>query len=1293
MRYFVLLFFFNIVAFSQAKKIVVEWKESDYVSYDNQFFQVPLAENFTIKASSLDVHTFTTTWEQESVNYVGATISNVVYEAINVNKYDNLNELELSNVFKHEVVASYGGNVVYEKLSFTPLIKTNSGYKKVVSFDLNKNSSRVISNNLSARSLVTGGVVSSILASGEWFKFKVDTTGVYQITPQFLSSLGMNLSGVDVNTIKIYGYGGRSLPLPNNENLFYDPPQIPIKLIGTSDDVFDGSDSILFYAEGSEGYVVENDSFLNPYDDDTYYYVTSGGSVSERVLNLNEPAGSVDQVFDTYEYESFYERDVFNLGAYGRRWFGERLDDVTGIKSCSFQLPELADEASLEVGVYFGAIYSSLPNLQFSVSSGGGVLASNNIDFSRSNYNPAIDSYDDRSSVSSLLVDNNLIQSNNVTASLNFRPGADITSECYLDYFSISAICKLQGIGRQFGFSNSDTNSVTGLGEYRIANAQNISRIWDITDIYNVGEKINNGSSEISFSFSGGERRYIAIDDSDFYVPTRPEDPRVLNQDLKGQVFQNSSNQFEDVDYLILTSSEFIGQANRLANFRRSNDNFNVKVVDVEDIYTEFSAGKQDVSAIRNFVKYIYDNGTFNGEVDERLRFICVLGDGSYDYKDRIPNNTNIVPLFHDLESAATTTSFATDDFYTFMDDDEGRFPVLDKMDISIGRMVARDLADASVVVDKVIRYYEEDSFGDWRNSVLFVSDDVDSNGDYRLQDKIIEISEKLEGEIDRVNVRRILTDAFVQEQTSGGERYSEASEDLQEFFQQGVSYINYLGHGGEDGITSEFIFTSETARNVVNRNRMPVFVTFTCELTRFDNPARDTAGEFLYWNSNGGAIALITTIRQIFLSVAEDLNDSLADELFDDNGLARPVGDLSRAVKNSSSRANARVVFCVGDPALVVNVPKTQIELTEINNQSLAEWEASGEALKALDRVNVKGRVLDSLTGEGLSTYSGEVTVTVFDKKFDRTTLANDGGVDASGNVVTIDFTQIGNIVFKGLASVNNGAFSIDFVLPRNVQLSEGEGNVSFYAKRNNVLEDQSGAQRVLIGGVNVNAEEDVQPPVINLFLNNESFYSGQVVGSSPTIFAKFSDENGINTAGGVGHDIIAILDGDEFNPIILNEFYEADLDDFTQGQLSYQLNELEPGEHVLELRASDVYNNPSVAEVSFIISDSEDLLISGVLNYPNPFVSSTDFWFTHNGPSFDTLEVSLQVLTVSGKVVTSKFATVSGENTYRSAISWDGKDDFGNKVGKGVYIYKITVKSTLTNKTTSKFQKLVKL
>ena len=672
---------------------------------------------------------------------------------------------------------------------------------------------------------------------------------------------------------------------------------------------------------------------------------------------------------------------------------------------------------------------------------------------------------------------------------------------------------------------------------------------------------------------------------------------------------------------------------------------------------------------------------------------MCLFGDASFDYKDRIQNNTNIAPSWLSKNSFSLTSSFISDDFFGMMDPLEGGMVTADKLDIAVGRILAESPQRADEMVDKIESYYSVDAYANWRNNFLLISDDVDKLSDRFLQITTDQIAEDVKASKPFINVEKIHSDSFTQESSAAGQRYPQVNDAIFDALEVGAVVVNYFGHGGEDGLASERIFDKINAKELKNPDKLACFVTVTCEYTKFDNPLRKTAGEFLYWNKRGGAIGLITTTRQIFISVGIQFNETLSQYLFDfENSQTMSIAEALRLTKNDPSVTNntqRRLVFFIGDPALKLPLAAPDIIATKLNGEDIANTNIT---LQALSPAKIEGFVA-SEQGNILSNYSGTLTATVFDKSIQRSTLANDGST-FNGQLITLDYEALGEVLFRGQASVENGKFEINFIVPRDIVVPVGNGKISFYSKTETPLSDQRGYNfDIQIGGVNLNAPVDNQGPNIELYMNDESFVSGGITNENPTLIAKLYDENGINTASGVGHDIVAILDGDETNPFILNDYYIADVDSYQSGSLSYPFRNLEPGLHTLSLKAWDVYNNSKTKEIQFLVFDqNESLEITNILNYPNPFINYTEFWFNHN--SSGVLDVSIQIFTISGKLIKTinSQTNASGSTSSLSRnISWDGTDDFGSKIGKGVYIYKLNVKSQLTGLKSEKIEKLV--
>ena len=994
---------------------------------------------------------------------------------------------------------------------------------------------------------------------------------------------------------------------------------------------------------------------------------------------------AADIQINTFQDYQFYEVDEHNLAKLGRRWFGDAFG-VENQRVYDFQFPNLVTSEPVRFDIAVGSV-SETDGTTMGITINGNLISSLGLGvITPGSVLGTANAYGGDLNMSS----------DAIRVTLDYNNNGNPSANAYLDYINIEATRDLAYAGDQLVFKNNDVAITPGIVEYNLSNASGVHEIWDITDRFNVSNTLNpEGLSNLSFkAVSGEERTYIAFSTSNALQPKKESRSSVANQNLKGTIFLNNQGAFEDVDYIILTPAELMSQAERLAQINRNQYNLNVKVVDLQTIYNEFSSGSQDIAALRNFIKYVYDNASVPSN---RLKYVCLFGEGSYDYKDRVRNNTNLVPSWYSRDSFSLTNSFVSDDFYVMLDDNEGGMGNSDRMDVAVGRILAEDLQRAKEMVDKIEAYYQPEAYGNWRNNVLLISDDVDAQWERILQETTDGIGEEIKAENPFMNVIKIHADAFEQESSAAGNRYPKVNKAIKDVIEVGALVVNYFGHGGEDGLAKERIFDKFDAQEVNNICKFNLFVTITCEYTKFDDPNRDTAGEFTFWNKNGGAIGLVTSTRQIFVTVGVSYNEVFNDYLFAFNNNEYPsVAEVLRRTKIDNSIAGItqkRLIFLIGDPAMKLAFPKPDIKLTKVNDVDITQ---PIDTLKALSYTKMAGEVVD-INGNLLSNYNGTLTATIFDKQIDRQTLANDGVTDNNGPII-LDFITLGEVIFKGQATVENGQFEFDFVVPRDIGIPVGNGKVSFYAQTDNGLSDQTGANfDIKVGGINEDAPEDNIGPVINLYMNDENFVSGGVTNESPSLLAKLQDDNGINTASGIGHDITAIIDGDETNPIVLNDYYQADVDDYTNGTVTYPFRDLEPGLHTLTLKAWDVYNNSSSTEIQFTVFDKdEELVVKNVLNYPNPFVNYTEFWFNHN--SSEPLDVSVQIFTVSGKLVrtingqtSADECCGSGSSSLSRSIVWDGRDDFGDKIGKGVYVYKLKVKSSRLNKQVEKIQKLV--
>lgn len=1291
------LFFlaFLSMAYSQTKSYTIKWNTSSKdLHTTNSSIKLP---SFNEKNFDFDPNEgikFIDQWEvNKEIDESSVTLTNIKFESISAKDLYALDSKTLNPDLQYKLSNAKSRDKQYLVFVLHPIVKeTNGKLKRIVSFQLNykersssiANKKRLFGSKRLANSLL---ISNSVLKTGKWHKFYVDTTGVFKLSKNFLQRLGIDVNSVDPRTIRIFGNGGKMIPYENSDPQQFDVTENAIKVIGQEDGVFDNSDYVLFYAQGPREFHLKNNTNINAYTDKTYYFINVNTTIGKRIESFPQPTGNTDLVINTYQDYKFHEKDIHNIGTLGRRWFGERFS-VDNRQTFTFDFPDLVVTEPINLKVEAAAVASNFTSMEIRVNG-------------NSIRNLSFGSTSKTTIGSGATYDSDLnVNKSNIQVELNYDNQGNPSAVGYLDYIAIEGTRQLNFNNKQFRFRNKDVSSASGVGEYNISKASKLEEVWDVTDLFNA-KSIENQQAQDNFRFKvnlGEERTYVALSTTNYFEPKVSANTTLSNQDIKGTIFLDDNGAFKDLDYLIVAPNNMLDQAERLAEINEKQYGLHVKVVGLNEIYNEFSTGNQDIGAIRNLVKYIYDNAS---SPDKKIKYLCLFGDGSYDYKNRIPNNTNIVPSWHSYFSFSLTSSFISDDFFGMMDANEGGMTNADKLDIAIGRILADTPQRAKELVDKIEAYYSKEAVGSWRNNFIVVSDDVDLDWEKVLQETTDEVGNEVSQKKPFINSVKFHMDAFQQQSSAGGNTYPEATEQLLRAIDNGALVVNYFGHGGEEGLATERVLQKNDILEFNNIFKLNCFVTVTCEFTKFDNPFRQTAGEFTYWSKDSGAIGLITTTRQVFVDLGIRFNKALGQYLFsfsendDFEDYEYPtIAEALRLTKNDPnivSSAQRRLVFFIGDPAMKLAFPKPNIRLTKINDVPISQ---TTDVLKALDRVKLSGEVV-GVDGALLNNYKGVLSTTLYDKFINRQTLANDGVRDDNG-LIRLDFQTLGEVVFRGKASITNGKFEFNFVMPKDISIPEGLGKISFYADNGVAFEDKTGANitDVKIGGINENANEDTTGPIIRLFMNDENFVSGGITNESPTLVAKLEDEHGINTSSGIGHDIVAIIDGDETNPFVLNSFYETEIDDFKKGTVSFPFRDLDPGLHTLTLKVWDVYNNSSVQELQFVVFDKDQkLVINNVLNYPNPFVNYTEFWFNHN--SSEPLDVSIQIFTVTGKLVrTLNGQTTAGITTTSSLskdIVWDGRDDFGNKIGKGVYLYKLTVKSNLLNKKVEKIEKLV--
>lgn len=1265
MKNFIFIIFstFLFTSFGQQKHFDLQWNLSQEKLEGKQSDEVPLFQKAQY-AYGLDAIRFVKVWKSQAmINSNSVQLTNLKYSPIATKFVDFLKIKKFFDKFLPRLETSYGRNQIYATFSVNAIIKKDNRYYKLDAFDVKYSFSPNVQNRNSQQ------IVDSRWAQGDWYRFKISRTGVQKIDQSFLKALGINTDQVDPAKIKIFGNGGRVMPLLNSVPFPSDISELAIKVVGGQDGSFDSGDYLLFYGMANDGWSDEYDSNLNIYSDNAYYYVQIDNQNGKRVTAYQEPSGTVSNVFSNYLAHKYYEKDEVNFTLMGRKWFESPMGVSATTKTASIHFDAI--DASKKINYRISAAVD-VGNCTLDVKLNGQNLGQ--IDYYPVSGNIIVSS-------ESYLQGQKTVSSGGLTFDLVFNNNHNFDSHLYLNYINVDAYCLLQGTGKQFLFYHPDAQSAgIGVGAYHFTQAQNITQIWDVSNPYEP-TTIDENTVNFDLKFElGVDKKFVAVDKNDLITPPTPEKFIMANQNLHRDVFYFTGG-FKDVDQLIVCPSFLHDKAETFAQMHRD-QGLNVYVADLDKIYNEFGNGNQDVSSIRNFVKYIYQNAS---TATKKLKYLLLFGDASVDFKGLIKpqylsngENTNIVPIYETLSGNSLVASYGSDDFFAMLDLNEGGMTNTDKPDVAVGRLIVRNETDADVFLNKYRHYFSEDVMQNWRTYISFWSDDFDKPGDnfiYHVDPVAVNIAQIHPA----FNQTKIYQDAYVQQSTPAGNRYPDAKRALLNQFEKGTLILGYVGHGNEVQLSHERMLDMNDAKSLHNFDRLPLLTTLTCEFGKFDDPERETAAEHLLWNHSGGVLSMVTTIREIWTSNAYAMNNTFYNAMFGLDGSGALVKNPAEALRLAKCQAEAAFlgkynVAFLGDPGFDLAFPNPKIVMTSINGKPT-------DTLKALQRIHIEGEVRDG-QNQLMSNYSGIVSPTVFDKYIQTHTLDNDQQ-DQPYN-----FTKMGRKIFQGSANVQNGRFQFDFIVPKDINLAYGKGRISFYAT--DKQDEQIGYnENITVGGVDETAEDDQKPPEIKAFMNDMSFVSGGITDSNPYLLLELKDEHGINTIGGIGHDITAYLDDDQTNVYVLNDFYETETNTYKKGKVRYRLYDIEPGWHTLHIKAWDVYNNSATATLDFQVVSNEEIKIERLLNYPNPFVNYTEFWFNHNHP-FETLDVMVQVYTISGKLVWQHRQDVLTESYLSRDITWDGRDNFGHKLAKGTYIYKLSVK-TLTGKMTSKIEKLV--
>lgn len=1116
----------------------------------------------------------------------------------------------------------------------------------------------------------------SVLSSGTWYRIGVTAPGVYRMDAAFLKKLGLSQGNIPSSAFRLFGNGGATVPEDNSAPRADDLQENAIQVADGGTGVFSDGAYILFYAPGPHQWLKDsaNRRFThqkNLYSDTAYYYLTVSGSL---IVGGSGPriatggGGSPNFQVNTYMDRSYHELDSLNFLSSGKAWYGEEMADMPGSSTTlSFDLsaPGIVGGAPFQLGTDLVSRSIGSPGI-VTVSVNDSILQTHTIQATTSG---AFDLFAYESTQTSL----SLVNADSVHLRFSFSSNS-LDAQAWLNWWELMLPRRLdfQGAG-QFGFRDWNSVGPGRLAGFTITGAGPGDQVWDVTNSQApVQMQPVISGTQLTFSNDAARlREYVAFSPSGALVPTALGP--VPNQDLHAA---------QVADLLIVAYPGFLNQATRLASFHAANDSLRVQVVTTNQVFNEFASGVPDPSGIRDFVKMFYDRaGT---DTTKRPRYLLLFGDASYDYKHRIPGNDNLVPCYESPNSLDPLNTYTSDDFFGFLKDADNinNANQLLLLDIGVGRIPAASAADAQSAVDKILSYNTGQSMGPWRTEMTFVADDGDQN--LHLQDAEV-ITGTTAQAAPQDHIDKIYLDAYPEQATPAGGRYPEVVEAINGQMYSGTLVMNYTGHGGNTRLSNEDVLDMSTVSAWQNAAHLPLLITATCNFAPYDNPQLQSLGERVVLQPRTGAIALMTTTRDVFAFSNLVINNNYMQAALQAQPGGKPpsLGSAVMQTKNNTYRTfgdvvNNRKFTLLGDPALTLAFPRIKAAGLTLNGTPIRT-----DTLKALNKYTLAGTVNNAL-GQVQQNFNGTAYVSVYDKPVTVRTRANN-----PGSLVTT-FSQQSSVLYNGKASVTAGRFQVTFVVPKDIDYTLGKGRIFYYAQ--NGTTDASGQDSVLVGGTGNAALGDHTGPVIKAYLNDDQFVNGSITNQTPVLLLNLFDSSGINTTGtGVGHDITATLDNNTASPFILDKFYQAATNSYQSGTVQFPLPTMAPGLHTLVIKAWDVLDNSTEVTLTFIVEGDSKLVLSHVLNYPNPFTTHTQIWFEHNQPG-QTLEVMVRILTVSGKIIKTIRKTIFATGNRSSELEWDGRDDFGNKLGKGVYLFELQVR-TSGGQTATSMNKMVLL
>jgi hypothetical protein len=1119
----------------------------------------------------------------------------------------------------------------------------------------------------------TSSVSSSALATGSWQKISVAERGIYKVDYNFVRNKLGQSGSISSASIRLLGNGGTMLPESNEVPRPDDLVENPLEMHDGGDGIFNEGDYFLFYANGPVAWLKDSvrqrfTHQINLYSDKSYYFISFNSGAGKRISVSGGSGAAATVEVNTYNEYAFYEKEQYNLGLFGKTWWGDMLTfSGTGSneKKITFNLNNLNDSVYFRYNLASAAI-GKANSAAFFVSLNG-----NNIGTHTDIY--GIDGSDGTDPAISVGQDGLAILPSTGTLNFSVLYQKNVSNaKGYIDFIEVNARRSLTfNSGSQLSFRDWRSVGPGSVAQFYINNANASTRVWDVTEPLNPAVLQGNLSGSV-YSFRNEAtqlREYIAANEV-FPVP-----------EFVGAVANQNLHELPQADYIIVAHPEFRDAANKLADYHRNNNGLSVHVVTTEQVYNEFGSGAADISAIRDFVRMFYKRA--GSDASKLPKYLLLFGQASFDYKNIIPNNAKLVPTFETPESLYSSAGYCTDDFYALLDDNEYIHKGYPLMDIGVGRIPATNATEAMAVVDKIIRYKSACSLGPWRLNNLYVADKEDSGGDHLLDADAMYTAVTKSSKI--YHAQKVYLDNLQIISTPAGFRCPDANKIINDNMYKGAFLMNYSGHGSIYTLSSKRIVTQTDYSSWNNSCKMPIMITATCDFSRFDNPALQSAGEKIMLKSNGGAIALVTTTQVVYATYNRVFNDAYLRTQFTkkEHGW-NSFGDAFRISKNivvaAADTFNSRKFALLGDPALIPDFPRFSMA-TDSVQEIIDGVPSKTDTIKSLGLYRFYGSVRND-EHQVMSDFNGKAYVTIFDKR-QMVSVQTDNSSDKRV------FELQNNIIYRGLATVTNGTFQFEFITPKDVNYDFGKGKISYYAENGYI--DAAGIDTSrIVGGFSDYYVLDEDSPVVRPFMNDSLFRNGGLTGTNSLLYAIITDKSGINVSGNnVGHDLTAVLDGAIETPYILNDFYETAPNTYQKGFVTFPLNNLSDGIHTLSIKAWDVFNNSGSGVVVFEVANGAVVKIRNIYSYPNPFSESTRFVFEHNHPN-EELTASIQIFNTAGALVRTLTQTFTPTGSNSADISWDGTGNGGEKLFGGVYICRIKI-ATAKNIEDLGYQKVV--